>query len=263
MAQENSASVVVFFQKHTGGEGKKPVCIGGQARKKGGVSCEKQCGVKEPIPLTEHLKRLSWVDGVHFLSEQTEALGYIVQFCRSQSWTRDMSVEEAQDWLSDELSLADLTLETFVRSEYQSVSESLTKLLKRVKRKDFFAYAYRGVLQHEVLDCNRRLSIELWRRGERPDITLRPGGGYYTYLHSLCNFLFETKKGVTFADLCKAVDTRYPDFSSQEKRLVFAFCLMREFARRLNRHNGKSAGIPRFRQELILDFIRRAAAISG
>ena len=259
MAQENSASVVVFFQKHTGGEGKKPVCIGGQARKKGGVSCEKQCGVKEPIPLTEHLKRLSWVDGVHFLSEQTEALGYIVQFCRSQSWTRDMSVEEARDWLSDELSLADLTLETFVRSEYRSVSDSLMRLLKRVERRDFFAYAYRGVLQHEVLDCARRLNIELWREGEKPDIVRRPGGEYYAYLHSLSVWMFEMKREIGLEDLCEAVDTEYPDFPSQEKRLVFAFCLMREFARRLNQYNGKSPGVSRPRQELILDFIRRAS----
>ena len=263
MAQENSASMVVFFRKHTGGEGKKPVCIGGQARKKGGDTCMRQCGVKKPIPEVEWLQRLSWADGTRFLSEQTEALGHIVQLCRDQNWTRDMSVREAQDWLSDELNLAGLTLSVFLPSNYQMVGDSLMKLLKRVERRDFFVYAYRGVLQHEVLDCNRRLSIELWRKGEKPDIVRRPGGEYYAYLHSLCNFLFETKRGVALADLCEVVDTRYPDFSSQEKRLVFAFCLIREFSRRLNRHNGKSAGVSRPRQELILDFIQRAAAISG
>lgn len=255
--------MVVFLGKSVYGK-KNPICIGGQARKKGdNDTCMQQCGVKKPIPLAEYLKKLSWADGARFLSEQAEALGRIVQFCRSQGWTREMSVEEAQDWLSDELSLADLTLETFVRSEYRSVSESLTKLLKRVKRKDFFAYAYRGVLQHEVLDCNRRLSIELWRKGEKPDIVRRPGGEYYSYLHSLSVWVFEMKREIGLEDLCKAVDTEYPDFSSQEKRLVFAFCLMREFARRLNRHNGTLPGVPSSRQELILYFIQRAAAISG
>lgn len=263
MAQENSASMVVFFQKNTGREGKKPVCIGGQARKKGGDTCMRQCGVKKPIPVLEWLQKLSWVDGTRFLSEQTKALGHIVKFCWDQNWTRDMSVGEARDWLSDELSLADLTFGAFVYSDYRSVGDSLMKLLKRVERRDFFAYAYRGVLQHEVLDCARRLSIELWQESKKPDIVRRPGGEYYAYLHSLSVWVFEMKREIGLEDLCKAVDTEYPDFSSQEKRLVFAFCLMREFARRLNRHKGKSAGVSRPRQELILDFIQRAAAISG
>lgn len=263
MAQENSASMVVFFWKHTEGEGKEPVCIGGQARKKGGDTCMRQCGVKKPIPMSEWLQKLSWVDGTRFLSEQTKALGHIVQFCRDQNWTRDMSVGEARDWLSDELNLAGLTLSVFLHSNYQMVGDSLMKLLKRVERRDFFAYAYRGILQHEVLDCARRLSIELWRESKKPDIVRRPGGEYYAYLHSLSVWVFETKQEIGLGNLCEAVDTEYPDFPSQEKRLVFAFCLMREFARRLNRHKGKSAGVSRPRQELILDFIQRAAAISG
>lgn len=261
MAQDSGAAVV-FVLSNNGKAREHSGCVGGQGRKKGSDTCTVQCGVKKPIPVLEWLQKLSWIDGTRFLSEQAEALGHIVQFCRDQNWTRDMSVGEARDWLSDELSLADLTFGAFVYSDYRSVGDSLMKLLKRVERRDFFAYAYRGVLQHEVLDCARRFSVELWRRGERPDITLRPGGGYYTYFHSLCNFLFETKNEVVLADLCKVVDTEYPDFPSQEKRLVFAFCLMREFARRLNRHSGKSAGVSRLRRELILDFIRRAA-ISG
>mgnify|MGYP000864502635 FL=1 len=259
MTQVSGVSMVVFFGKSVYGK-KNPICIGGQARKKGdNDTCMQQCGVKKPIPLAEYLKKLSWADGARFLSEQAEALGRIVQFCRSQGWTRDMSVREAQDWLSDELNLAGLTLSVFLPSNYQMVGDSLMKLLKRVERRDFFVYAYRGVLQHEVLDCNRRLSIELWRKGEKPDIVRRPGGEYYAYLHSLSVWVFEMKREIGLEDLCEAVDTEYPDFSSQEKRLVFAFCLMREFARRLNRHNGKSPGISRPRQELILEFIRRAA----
>ncbi|MBP7811803.1 MAG: hypothetical protein KA054_03095 [Candidatus Moranbacteria bacterium] len=257
MTQAGSASVVLFFQERVGKE--NPVCIGGQQRKTGGEYCKKQCGVQRPILGAKWLQKLPWAGGTQFLFEQAEALDHIVQFCRNRCWVRDMSVGEARDWMLDELSLADLTLETFIRPHHQSVGDGLTRLLKRVDRKGFFVYAYRGVLQHEVLDCARRLSIELWQEGKRPDIVRRPGGEYYTYLHSLSAWVFETKKGVTLADLCEAVDTRYPDFSSREKRLVFAFCLIREFSRRLNRRSGKSAGVSRLRQELILEFIRRAA----
>lgn len=262
MAQDSGAAVV-FVLSNNGKAREHSRCVGGQGRKKGSDTCTVQCGVKKPIPVLEWLQKLSWIDGTRFLSEQAEALGHIVQFCRDQNWTRDMSVGEARDWLSDELSLADLTFGAFVYSDYRSVGDSLMKLLKRVERRDFFTYAYRGVLQHEVLDCARRLSIELWQESKKPDIVRRPGGEYYAYLHSLSVWVFEMKREIGLEDLCKAVDTEYPDFSSQEKRLVFTFCLMREFARRLNRHNGKLPGVSRLRRELILDFIQRAAAISG
>ena len=255
MAQDSGAAVV-FFLSNNGKARKHSRCVGGQGRKKGGMLCEKQCGVTKPIPVAEWLQRLSWADGAQFLFEQAEKLAPAVKICVNQGWTEHLSSEDAQAWFFDQLDLAALNVGHLT----QPIVKELQKRFGQVVRREaFFSPAYRGILQDNILDCARRFSVELWRRGERPDITLRPGGGYYTYLHSLCNFLFETKRGVTLADLCEAVDTRYPDFSSQEKRLVFAFCLLREFARRLNRHSGKLPGIPRLRQELILDFIRRAA----
>ena len=257
MAQNGDATMVLLLLSD---EVKNhPVCIGGQARKKGGDTCMRRCGVTKPIPVAEWLQKLSWADGAQFLFEQAEKLAPAVKICVNQCWTEHFSSEDAQAWLFDQLDLATLTLANVGHLTQPIVKELQKRFGQVVRREAFFSPAYRGILQDNILDCARRFSVELWRRGERPDITLRPGGGYYTYLHSLCNFLFETKKGVTLADFCEAVDTEYPDFSSQEKRLVFAFCLMREFARRLNRHNGKSPGISRPRQELILEFIRRAA----
>ena len=258
MAQDGGAAVV-FFLSNNGKAGEHSRCVGGQGRKKGGDTCMGQCGVKKPIPVSERLQKLSWADGAQFLFEQAEKLAPAVKICVNQCWTEHFSSEDAQAWLFDQLDLATLTLANIGHLTQPIVKELQKRFGQVVRREAFFSPAYRGILQDNILDCARRFSVELWRRGERPDITLRPGGGYYTYLHSLCNFLFETKKGVTLADFCEAVDTEYPDFSSQEKRLVFAFCLMREFARRLNRHNGKSPGISRPRQELILEFIRRAA----
>ncbi len=259
MAQDNG--VVVLFLIN-GTVASSLLCpVGGQKRKKGGGSCAK-CGVKRPVPLSEWLERLSWTDGMQFLFEQAEVLAPAVELCVNQGWAEYISSDIGQDWLFDQLDLAILT---WVNAGDLAVlaGKDLRKRFKQVvRRKGFFAPAYRGIPQEEILDCARRLSVELWRNGARPDIVLRPGGEYYTYLHSLCNFLFETKKKVTLADLCEAVDTKYPNFSPQEKRLVFAFCLMREYARRLNRHDNKLSGISRSRQELILDFIRRTAISS-
>jgi len=258
MVQNGAAAVVFFLSNNNGKAREHSTCVGGQGRKKGGAFCEKQCAVTKPIPVAEWLQRLSWADGAQFLFEQAEKLAPAVKICVNQGWMEHFSSEDAQARLFDQLDLAILTL---VNAGHLSepVGKGLQRCFKQVVRREaFFSPAYRGILQDNILDCARRFSVELWKRGERPDITLRPGGKYYAYLHSLCNFLFETKKGVTLADLCEAVDTRYPDFS-QEKRLVFAFCLLREFSRRLNRHSGKLPGIPRLRQELILDFIRRAA----
>lgn len=260
MAQNGDATMVLLLLSD---EVKNhPVCIGGQARKKGGDTCMRRCGVKRPIPVAEWLQKLSWADGAQFLFEQAEKLAPAVKICVNQCWTEHFSSEDAQAWLFDQLDLATLILVNVGHLTQPIVKELRKRFRQVVRQKAFFSPAYRGILQDNILDCARRLSIELWQDGERPDITLRPGGEYYAYLHSLCNFLFETKKRVTLEDLCKAVDIGYPDFSPQEKRLVFAFCLIREFARRLNRHNNKSSGVPRPRQELILEFIRRAA-ISG
>ncbi len=88
-------------------------------------------------------------------------------------------------------------------------------------------------------------------------MVLRPGGQYYAYLHSLCLFLYETKQKVTMEGVCESIDTAYPEFSAQEKRLVFAFLLVREYARRINRSQGDAIGISKRRRALILDFIGR------
>lgn len=262
MAQDSGAAVV-FVLSNNGKAREHSRCVGGQGRNKGSDTCMSQCGVKKPIQVTEWLQRLSWADGAQFLFEQAEELVSAVKICVNQGWMERLSSEDAQAWFFDQLDLATLILVNAGHLR-QPVTKELRKRFGQVVRREaFFSPAYRGILQDNILDCARQLSVELWRKGERPDITLRPGEKYYAYLHSLCNFLFETKKRVTLADLCKAVDTEYPDFSSQEKRLVFAFCLIREFSRRLNRHNGKLAGVSRLRRELILDFIRRAAAISG
>lgn len=258
MAQ--NGSTVVFLLKD-GEVREHPRCIGGQGRKSGGESC-RDCGVKKPVPVARWLKKLSrWAAGAQFLFEQAEKLTPAVKICVNQGWMGHSS-KDAKDWLFDQLGLAVFTL-VHAGHITPSVAAGLQRRFKQVvRRKAFFSPTYRGILQDNILDCARRLSIELWQDGERPDIMFRPGGEYYAYLHSLCNFLFETKKRVTLADLCEAIDTRYSDFSSQEKRLVFAFCLLREFSRRLNRHSGKSPGVSRPRQELILDFIRRTAISS-
>jgi hypothetical protein len=254
MAQDSGAAVV-FFLSNNGKARKHSRCVGGQGRKKGGGSCVK-CGVQRPIPLSEWLEKLSWADGTWFLSEQAEKLAPAVKICVNQGWTEHLSSEDAQAWFFDQLDLAALNVGHLT----QPIVKELQKRFGQVvKREAFFSPAYRGILQDNILDCARRFSVELWKRGERPDITLRPGGKYYAYLHSLSVWVFEMRQEIKLEDLCEAVDTRYPDFSSQEKRLVFAFCLLREFSRRLNRHSGKLPGIPRLRQELILDFIRRAA----
>lgn len=254
MTQGSGVSSVVFLNNNS-----HPVCVAGQGRKKGGKQCVR-CGVNKPIPLARWLKKLSWADGAQFLFEHAELLGRIVPLCVNQGWVENISPEVEKDWLFDELNLSILTL---TNAEYLTVSvgKRLMGRFDRIaKRKGFFSHAYRGILQEEVLDCARRISIELWRDGARPDITLRPGGEYYTYLHSLCAWTYEMKKSITLADLCKAVDIGCPDeVLLPERRTVFAFCLMREYARRLNRNNSRSSGIPRSRQELILEFIERAA----
>lgn len=259
MAQ-NGSPIGVFLLLNQSRVKEHAVCVGGQGRKKGSNTCLTQCGVQRPIPLSKWLEKLSWTDGTQFLFEQAEALVPAVKICVNQGWAKHISLKVGRDGFFDQLDLAILTL---VNTGYLAglAGEGLRKRFDQVvRRKGFFAPAYGGILQEEILDCARRLNIEL---GARPDIVRQPGGEYYTYLHSLCNFLFETKLKVTLADLCKAVDTKYPNVSLREKRLVFAFCLTRELARRLNRRNGRLSGIPRPRRELILDFIRRAAAISG
>ena len=258
MAQDSGAAVV-FFLSNNGKAREHSRCVGGQGRKKGGMLCEKQCSVTKPIPVAEWLQRLSWADGAQFLFEQAEKLVPAVKICVNQGWTEHLSSEDAQARLFDQLDLAILTLVNAGHLR-QPVGKGLQRCFKQVVRREaFFSPAYRGILQDNILDCARQLSVEMWRKGERPDITLRPGGKYYAYLHSLSVWVFEMRQEIKLEDLCEAVDTRYLDFPPQEKRLVFAFCLLREFSRRLNRHSGKLPGIPRLRQELILDFIRRAA----
>ncbi len=229
------------------------------ARKQGGNVCA-QCGVQKPTPVSKWLRRMNWADGAVFLLEQARSLSHTMEFCVDRGWLRDATVADAKNWFLDELGLsvqALLNAESLTRPVVVSL---VAKLKGAARRKDFFGPAFRGVIQHEVLDCARQLSVELWCEGGRPDLVLRPGGQYYAYLHSLSSFLYETKRKVTIEGLCESIDTAYPEFDAQEKRLVFAFLLVREYARRLNNHGGKSAGIKENRQRLILDFLRRAAA---
>lgn len=257
MAQERCVSRVVFLSQTA----RVKECVGGNGRKAGNTPQCAKCGVNKPIPIAKWLEKLSWASGARFLSEQAEALKRALQVCVSQGWVEQTSPKDASNRFFDQLNLAVLS---FVENGNltQSAGDRLLKSFRRVAaRKDFFAtYAYRGILQNEILDCARCFSIELWRDGARSDITLRPGGEYYAYLHSLSRWVYETKKRITLRDLCQAVDTEYPAFPVPEKRLVFGFCLMREFVSRLNRHNGKSLGITISHQELILNFIRRLAS---
>lgn len=227
-------------------------------RKQGGRVCA-DCSVQKPIPVSRWLKKLNWADGVQYLLEQAQSLGRIVGFCTNQGWLRDASVSDAKEWFSDEMCLS---VRSLVDTEHltRSVGDGLISNLKSVvQSQDFFSPAYLGIIQHELLDCNRRLSIELCRDGDKPDMALRPGGEYYAFLHSLSSFLYETKQGVAMEEICESIDKAYPEFAANEKRLVFAFLLLREYARRLRAYKGKSAGIKEDRQCLILDFICQAA----
>lgn len=257
MAHEQRISQVIFLNQI------KPdrACVGGRERKRGGAPQCAQCGVQQPVPIGKWLEKLPWIDGTRFLFEQAEALAPALDVCVSQGWVEQMSPEDASDRFFDTLNLALLAL---VNNGHltSSAATRLTRSFDRVaKREGFFStFAFRGILQEEILDCARHFNIELWNDSARPDITLRPGGEYYAYLHSLSRWVYETKKRITLRDLCQAVDTEYPAFLVPEKRLVFGFCLMREFVSRLNRHNGKSLGITISHQELILNFIRRLAS---
>ncbi len=257
--------VVVFIQSkkeypdfHESCERKTRLLAKG-ARKQGGSVCA-QCGVQKPIPVSKWLRKMNWADGATFLLEQAKSLGCVVEFCVTSGWLRGASVSDAQNWLRTELYPSVLTLvnaEFFIRQ----VGDGLVEKLKAAARKEsFFAPSYRGIIQYEVLDCARRLSIELCG-ANGGDLVLRPGGQYYAYLHSLSSFLYETKRKVTMEGICESIDTAYPEFDAQEKRLVFAFLLVREYARRLNRSRGKGLGISREHLELIRTFVGRCAVV--
>ncbi len=262
---DSGTRVIVFIQGkgkcppklHTSCEEKTRGLSKG-ARKQGGNVCA-QCGVQKPIPVSKWLRRMNWADGAVFLLEHAMSLSHTMEFCVDRGWLRDATVVDAENWFLDEL---DLSVQALLKTEsltQPAVVSLVAKLKGAARRKDFFGPAFRGAIQHEVLDCARRLSVELWREGGKPDLVLRPGGQYYAYLHSLCLFLYDIRREVTMEGICESIDTAYPDFNAQVKRLVFAFLLVREYARRLDAHKGKSAGIREDRQRLILEFLYRVA----
>jgi hypothetical protein len=229
------------------------------ARRQGSDLCRKECGVNPPIPLAKWLQRMTWVDGATFLREHAESLAGGVDLCVNQGWVEIVDADVAHTWLRDALHALHADLVTLDAPE-AILAANLKTQLNRVAtaRDDFFAYAYRGILQDEVLDCAHRFSIELWREGARPDIVRRPGGAYYAFLHSLSVFFFTTKRTVTLEEVGQQVDLAYCKFDTTEKRLVFAFLLMREYVRRLKQFRGNVVGVFKKRRALILDFIRRA-----
>lgn len=258
MTQEQcvlGACEVVFLGRAT-----TQKCVGGRGRKEGGAPCAR-CGVQRPVPLAKGLEKFSWLVGARFLSEHAELLAPAVQICVHQNWVEPISIQTARGWACDKMSLATSGL---VNAGHltQPVGTQLMQYFARFAGLDAcFSYAYRGLIQDDILDCARRLSIELWRNGERPGIALRPGGEYYAYLHSLSHWVwvYAPKKEITFSDLCEAVYSQYTQFASRDKRLVFAFCLIREYARRLDRSKGKSSGLSSARQDIILRFIQDVA----
>jgi hypothetical protein len=229
------------------------------SRKKGGVRCE-DCGVCKPVPLARFLKKLSWRVAADLLLDQAECLGNILSLEGREETNADvLSISSARNWFLSELSSAG---ETLVQGGAisQPLLDSLSLECQEVAREDsFFGLAFRGILQEEVLDCARRLSVELsLEQGER-DIVHRPGGKCYAFLHSLSVFLCQTKQKVHLEDLDAQIDITYPAYGLREKRCTFAFALLREYARRMKRSRGGSLGLSGARRKLITHFLGRVA----
>lgn len=210
------------------------------ARQKGGDACF-QCGVSQPTPLNFGIAKLSSKDAVDLIHVYAGVCPFTVrQFLQEHDINSTVNETVGMAWIVAEL---DSCAQTWREGPLSRVTTFLEeRLLDLILSNIPFGYAYTGPVQHGIMLCAEKPSVEMILSLNNPydpamNVAIRPFSPDFTLLQSLCTFLLETEKTVLFTDveawlapLCK----RY------EKKMVwtfFAFLCLCEMKRVLTGKN--------------------------